>query len=278
MNILITGANSILSQELIKILGRGGNHTIYALYNINTDNLAETAEYLDIGQLRKLDIDMDVVFHVASLIPYGNWDRVSKELVDTNVRLLLEMIRLYEDSRFIFCSSVSVYGSNQAVIREDSPLCPENAYAVSKLAGELLVRSLESYAILRLSSIYGKGIKTPTFIPRAIQQARDDGVIIVFGDGSREQNYIHVADAARFLYQAMLCNENHSFLAVGEQSRSNREVAAIISGIIPDSRVEFVGEENPYSVDYENSFSLDKLQIQYAVSLEDGIQEMIHGS
>lgn len=277
MNILIVGANSILSQALIRILCREEDNVIYALFNKNTNNLTAAAEYLDIDRLRKSDIDVDVVFYVASYIPYGDWDCVSKELIDSNIALLLEIIGFCKYARLIFCSSVAVYGSNQSVIQEDSPTCPENAYAISKLAGELLVRSLNSFAILRLSSIYGRGIQSPTFIPRAIEQAERDGVIRVFGDGSRKQNYIHVEDAAQFLYRAMLCSGNHVFLAVGEMSRSNREIAGIISKLIADCTIEYIGEDNSNSTIFDNSFSVDKLQMQYAVRLENGLQELIHG-
>src|SRR5699024_10788005 len=62
---------------------------------------------------------------------------------------------------FVFLSTMSVYGIEEGVITEDTPLIPKTHYGISKKEAEESIASLEDenfkVAILRPPMIYGKG-------------------------------------------------------------------------------------------------------------------------
>jgi len=67
------------------------------------------------------------------------------KMVEVNINgtaLLLDHARRHGLHRFVFCSSISVYGNvGKAVITEDTALRPTSVYAASKGAGEQLVQA-----------------------------------------------------------------------------------------------------------------------------------------
>ena len=277
MNILIVGANSIVSQQLIRLLNSDGDHLIYGLCNISTNNLKEEAEYIKFDDLDKLKIEFDLVFFIASFIPYGEWNEVSKKLIDTNIKLLLDISALYPESKMIYCSSVSVYGASQIKIDESTDVKPDNIYAISKLAGELIVKSHPKWCVLRISSIIGDGVKSPTFIPRAIQQAKEKNEILIFGDGSRKQNYIDIDDLTQMLFLTGTKDINGMFLAVASSSYSNLEIAEIICSEIPDTKIIFKGEDSSNSTIFDSRKSRSEMGISSEVDIRQSIVKMIHG-
>ena len=65
-------------------------------------------------------------------------------LVEVNIdgtAMLLDLARLNHMRRFVFCSSISVYGDvGAAAITEDTPLRPTSVYGATKVACEQLIR------------------------------------------------------------------------------------------------------------------------------------------
>lgn len=277
MNILIVGANSLLSQELIKLINRQNLHKAYGLCNISTNNCTQEAVYLNFSDLKGLAEPMDVVVLVASYIPYGKWDQIEKKLIETNVIFPRQISELYPEAHFVFCSSVSVYGSKETIISEDSEINPSNPYAMSKLKGEEIAQSHKRFDVVRFSSIIGPKIESPTFIPRAIEQAKNDQEIIVYGEGSRRQNYVHVREAAEYLFRCIHQNENGLYLGVGKKSWSNLEIAQMIQDELPETRITFKGEDSSNSSIFDPTFSRGKLKIQFSDEMSKTIHELIHG-
>ena len=74
-------------------------------------------------------------------------------------------------ARCVFASTAGVYLHEGAVpLDEDGPVAPRDAYAESKLAGEMLCRSASATlgiqcTILRLFNVYGPGQRPPFLIP-----------------------------------------------------------------------------------------------------------------
>ena len=65
--------------------------------------------------------------------------RVVEANIDATARLL-DLARRKEMRRFVFCSSIGVYGNvGKATISEETPRRPTSVYGASKVAGEALV-------------------------------------------------------------------------------------------------------------------------------------------
>lgn len=87
--------------------------------------------------------------------------------IDTNIRgtvLLLEWCRRQEINRFLFASSMQVYGNvkpDQLPFVEDGPIAPASYYGVSKIAVEHALHLHNSYGmkstVFRMFNVYGPG-------------------------------------------------------------------------------------------------------------------------
>ena len=142
----------------------------------------------------------DVVFHLASLQPgpYAPMDYVS-----ANVGTLAGALAYFRDvppRRFIFTSTLSVYGRpDRNPVREDAAARPVHAYAASKLAAEGLLGWLADrcqVTILRLPSVFGPG-QADSFVDGLAKTALRHGPIALFGRGRLLRDALHVRDVVR---------------------------------------------------------------------------------
>ena len=170
IKVLITGANGFLARTLSKALDVERYYQIGLLRSGSVPHNPQIAEfYSSITEIPQHIADgIEVVFHCAAHIPYGNMDESSVELQTTNVDLTAEILKKFSNARIIFCSSVSVYGAQKGSIGIDNKRLAKGAYALSKIQAEDMVFKSSSHAIIRFSSIIGKEQAVDTFVSRAI--------------------------------------------------------------------------------------------------------------
>lgn len=165
------------------------------------------------ADLARLVRDVDVVVHLAALLHVR---RPSHELLpkyqQINVegtRRLLDVATAAGVKRFVYFSTIAVYGSsNGGVIDESTPPAPDTPYGQSKLAAEKLVLQTRNGVVLRLASIYGERMKgNYCSLVRALRR----GTFIPIGRGENRRTLIHEDDAGR---AALLAAESEA--AVGQ--------------------------------------------------------------
>jgi len=110
--------------------------------------------------------------------------------------------------RFIFASSMSVYGSSPTSrpVTEDHPPAPDEPYGASKLAVELIGQTLArekafEFVALRIARVVGRGIKKTSSPWRSqIFEAcpRQNPVCVPFAPGAM-LSLVHVEDVAQML-------------------------------------------------------------------------------
>jgi GDP-4-dehydro-6-deoxy-D-mannose reductase len=89
------------------------------------------------------DLKPEVIYHLAALSSVGeSWDDPSRTMRDNvagSVAMLEAMRREASSARMVWVSSCQVYGMpTRLPVHEDAPQEPENPYAVSKSAGDML--------------------------------------------------------------------------------------------------------------------------------------------
>jgi UDP-glucose 4-epimerase len=272
--ILITGANGFLGSHVAKHLQRG--HHVVGLVRQRHALLPSefTDVYTDVDELVRHEPAFDEVYHLASFVPSGKDNTAQGAYIDSNVLLTAALVKRYWSARFVFSSSVSVYGvpvSNP--LHVTSPFNNPGLYGLSKLAGEAIVMNHPNYAIVRFSSIVGPGMKPHTFIPQLVKQARS-GVMKIFGDGSRKQNYIDVRDAAALLWQCGQGTDPIVTLGVALKSYTNLEVAQILAEKT-SSKIEFEGEDNSPSFVYDVGDTYGRLSFRPGNSLLNSISDIL---
>ena len=220
------------------------------------------------------DANYDIIFHLSSYIPYHDFNSFDDDLYRINIDFTKDIISKYKKSKIIFSSSVSVYGTPQGILNEKSAYNNPNPYGLSKLCGEFLIMSCSNYSILRFSSLYGKGMNSETFLPKIIEQAKNNKKIIIYGDGSRKQDYLYIDDAVTYCLKATETKNNEIYLAVNGKSFSNLDIALNVKKYTNCS-IEFSGIDNSSDFIYDNSFSVNTLQFSPEIDIEYGIKHLL---
>jgi len=189
--ILVTGHRGFVGGHLTKYLDDKGLPWIgYDLVDGN-----------DIRDKYKLgsffyDNKIDVVIHLAALANPIKSIMFPDEYFNTNingVQNLLALAKQYNIKHFISFSSSSIYGSQTPPNNEEQGYQPESIYAVSKTAGELLVKSSDvPYTIIRPFTLYGLNGRKDQVIYKWINILKEKKPITIFGEGSTKRGYTHV--------------------------------------------------------------------------------------
>jgi len=224
MNFLVTGGAGFIGSHVCERLLRDG-HSVWTFDDLNNfydpqlkranlrdiQSLAQPFEFVQgdltdttaLGELFS-SVKFDQVIHLAaragvrpSLQDPALYQRVN---VEGTVNLL-EAARKHRIKKIIIASSSSVYGVNSRVpFSEGDPIFSAiSPYAASKLACEALGHVYHhvygmDIVMLRLFTVYGPR-QRPDLAIRKFTTLIDAGKAIpVFGDGSTERDYTHVAD------------------------------------------------------------------------------------
>lgn len=272
MTILITGIYGFLGSSLAVKLAE--KHHVIGLYHINTKPLdSKITVYNKIGDIGIIP-DVIVLCHAA--VSSGNYAEERDVLFNTNVNFTEKVIDSFPDTKLIYISSASIFNNDGNVITENTVSQPQTPYAQSKLEGEKLVMKYPRNCVIRLSSLYGRGMKETTIIPNYCNQALQSKAIQVLGNGCRYQNYIYIEDAIDLIEKAIVYKSiiNFPLLGVADKEYTNAEVAGIVAGFT-EADIVYTGEDNSLSVHYNNELTRKTLGWNTATKLADGLKEYI---
>jgi D-erythronate 2-dehydrogenase len=158
MHVVITGGAGFLgtlTAQTLLMRGTLDNQPIDRLTLIDrvpvSGGLAHDARVMQISgdlvdllqQRRALPHDADCVFHLAAAVSAeceANFDLGMRSNLDA-IRLLLEACRATQRApRFVFASSVAVFGGTlPAVVQDETLPQPQNSYGIQKFIGEQLI-------------------------------------------------------------------------------------------------------------------------------------------
>jgi UDP-glucose 4-epimerase len=268
--LVITGANGFLARSVISQLD--SDWQLVALIRPGTlPSSRFYAAHESVDTLVANVSHIDVVMHLAACIP-SPLEAAHQALIPVNVNLVAELIQAFPNARHVLASSVAVFGVPDSLpLTMDSPLNASNAYALSKLSAENLVRKLPQHAVIRFSSLIGCGMKVGSFIPAVVSAARA-GKICLRGSGERLQNYLDINDAGLMCIRAATISKSFMTLGIGEKSYSNNEVASILSGL---TGAAIIREGNDFSPSYVYEFNNSVQLVQEYISLKESLGKMV---
>lgn len=209
--LLVTGATGHIGRTLTAQLRASGTNILATDISENENAVAcdlratrEVAKLFEMGPVRG-------VIHLAGILPTAFYEDPLGG-ADLNLTGSLNLLRQsikQKVKRFVFASSVSVYGLKRRSVRpsieEDSP-APDEPYGASKRAIELVGENLSQsgaieFIALRIVRVVGPGIKKTSSPWRAqmFQAASPDQCICIPFAPDAELSLVHVEDVARML-------------------------------------------------------------------------------
>jgi UDP-glucose 4-epimerase len=267
--VLISGIRGFLGRNLCNILLNE-----YNIYGIGTK--AEDLNGFTIfssSEIESCNIIPDFLILCHASISSGQNVQSNELLFDVNVTVTEKLIAKFNSAKVIYISSASIYDLNSKSIEEKSPIYPQSDYAISKFWAEYIVFKAKNTVVIRLSSLYGIGMKENTIIPNFVNQALNNGTIEVWGEGKREQNYIEVNDACNCI-SLTLKNfdlvKNKILLGVSREEYSNCYLAKVIAGQT-NAQILYVNEDNSKSLHYNNQETCQLLGWSTETNFNEGI-------
>ena len=272
MKILITGIAGFLGKNLIKTLNQ---HQLYGL-DIQ-EGIIDGVPVFSANDLEKIDEKIDVLIICHAAVASGTTILSNDILYDVNVSLTEKIVAKFKDAFVIYISTASIYDANLSLIQENSNSNPQSNYAISKLWSERIVLANAKSTCIRLSSLFGNGMKENTIIPNYVNQALSKGKIEVWGKGERLQNYIHVNEACAYVKLAIDSFQKVQgkvLLAVSKKEYSNAALAQIIAKET-NAKIFFYNNDNSKSLCYNNDVTSELLGFKPQFSFEGQIQDYI---
>lgn len=200
--ILLTGGSGFLGKEIYNYLKN--THKIYSI-----GRRMDKSHSIDITNPFILNQSFDCVIHAAGkahLVPQSEED--IQAFWDVNVlgtRNLLHALEVSPPKRFVFISSVAVYGNSFGVLlNEQTPILARNPYGQSKAQAEAEVlnwcnRNSVTCTILRLPLVYG--INPPGNL-RQMLDGILNGYYFNIAGGNARKSIVRAEDVARFIMAA----------------------------------------------------------------------------
>ena len=295
MKVLVTGCAGLIGSNFCRWLGPDvdiiGVDDLSGGVSVPSNVTFVRANLTDPDDQKRVSehFPVDYVFHFAAyaaegLSPFIRQYNYMNNTVATAF-LVSESIK-HDVKRFVFTSSMAVYGSQPAPFDESMDPRPFDSYGVAKYACELDLKVASeqhglSYCILRPHNVYGPGqnIWDPyrNVLGIWMHQALNKAPMTVYGDGTQKRAFSYVDDILPCIWQAAVKPEAHcEIINVGGIKETELNEATEILGLITGHK-ECVHLEARHEV--KNAWStyqksIDILGYNETVGLEDGLKRM----
>ncbi|HXJ85566.1 MAG TPA: NAD(P)-dependent oxidoreductase [Candidatus Binatia bacterium] len=216
--VLITGGYGFVGRSLGQLLRRHGYRVISVdVAPSGTRSNDTSCDITDVSQLSAVfqRSRIDAIVHLAAILPTV---AQRQPLLATQVNVqgslhLLEMAREFAVQRFVFGSSLSVYGTCPVVrvVSEGDPAAPEDLYGAAKLYVEQLGQAYREtcgieFVSLRIGRVVGPGARSTTSAWRSEifenLHTADAKIEIPYAESERIL-LVHVDDVARMLFELL---------------------------------------------------------------------------
>jgi NAD dependent epimerase/dehydratase len=219
--VLVTGADGFIGSHLVEQLLAGGAN-VRALVQYNSfnswgwlDGVSTTDQWEVVaGDIRDAHFchtlvrGMDIVFHLAALIPIPYSYVAPDSFVETNVRGTLHLCQAARAAgveRFVQTSTSEVYGTARYVpIDELHPLTAQSPYSATKIAADAIALSFFfsfelPVVVARPFNTYGPRQSARAVIPSIVSQLLAGRREVRLGDVTTTRDFTFVEDTCRGL-------------------------------------------------------------------------------
>ncbi len=263
-NVLVTGSAGFIGSNFVNHMTSAYPsckfYTIDKLdYCANVDNIKPKFNHkfykCDLNDKNFVDFilqsnNINYVIHFAAQSHVDNSFDNSLQYTEDNIKgthTLLDCCKRYGKIKlFIHMSTDEVYGETKYhTAVEYSILNPTNAYAATKAAAEMLIRSYyHSFKfpiiIVRANNIYGPNQYPEKLIPKFIKYIHENKNLPIHGSGYNKRHFLHVNDLISAIELILTQGKIGEVYNVGSDDEySVLEIATMILKILkPDSNID----------------------------------------
>ncbi len=247
---LVTGGAGFIGSHVADDLLRMGHQVVVVddlsggfEENVPADAIFVKASVLEHERMDRLfeKYRFDYVFHLAAYAAEGLSHFIRRFNYSNNLIGSVNLINAavnHNVKRFVFTSSIAVYGAGQTPMTEDMVPVPEDPYGISKLAVESDLRASHEmfgldYVIFRPHNVYGErqniGDRYRNVVGIFMNQLLQGQPMTIFGDGEQQRAFTYIRDISPI-------------------------IAAAAEDPAARNRIFNVGSDDPYTVNQLASF------------------------
>lgn len=252
MKVIVTGALGFIGSHLVDRLVEAG-HEVYGIDDLSggfKENMGDAQEYhlYDCRDADKMDkifseVRPDVVYHLAANAAENKAQFCPIDVTSRNysafINILTPFIK-YGGKRFVYTSSIAVYGHGQTPFKETDKPEPEDLYGITKLAAE---RTLEimakvhefEYVIARPHNVYGprQNMSDPyrNVVTIWMNNMLKKQSTPIYGDGEQVRCFSYIDDVIAPLYKCGFKDVSGKIFNIGsDKGYSLNELAGLLGG------------------------------------------------
>lgn len=299
--VLITGCAGLLGSRLADwIVKNDPDVFVVGVDDLSGGYIENVNEYV---QFNKIDLSLgenqidelfqkyqfDVVYHFAAyaaeaLSPFIRTFNYKNNLVTTS-NLINASIK-YGVKRFVFTSTMAVYGDGTPPFSEESPRNPIDPYGVAKMACEmdLEIAGVQhglDWCIIRPHNMYGAKQNIWDSYRNVLgiwmYKKLNDQPFTIFGDGEQVRAFSYIDDSVEHLWKAgwePQCSKQIINLG-GIHHVSIKEAAHTLAEVVGGSEIIHLPPRHEVKYAYPTyQKSIDLLGFEHKTNLYDGLSKM----
>lgn len=288
----LTGATGMLGHHLHAALNAAGADVV-AVSRAGSDGVAgwDLAAWLTHEEFDQMFPEVGAVVHAGALVqPSGEVDEA--RMFDVNVRACLNLGQwaLARNIPLVHISGAIVYADPCALVLNESAATGWSGlggfYGFSKLLAEDVLLRLRQQglklALLRPTSIYGRGLNEGKMVHRFLSLAATDDVIELIAPTEDRIDLVHASDVANAAVAALKQSCWDTLNVSSGDPVSIKGLAQACVDITGSGRIAVTGQTPPgyqpsvkYSLDIGRS--RDRLGWAPAVDIRCGLDMLLHG-
>jgi UDP-glucose 4-epimerase len=269
MKVLVTGGSGFIGSHLVDKLVKEG-HDVYSLDDYsgtagryeNPDATYFMADCRDKDKLASFfrRVKPEVVYHLAANAAENKAQFSPIDITSRNYDAFIKVLTPFivnGGTRFIFTSSIAVYGSLQTPFKETDEPRPEDLYGISKLAAEQSLKVMSEvhgfeYVIARPHNVYGprQYMRDPyrnvvTIWMNAILRKQP---WYIYGDGEQTRCFSYIDDVIDALSRCIDAPSGSIFNIGSDNMYSVNELASHVKSVTGTSSEVTYLPERPQEV------------------------------
>lgn len=205
MKILITGSTGLVGTNLVNRLKK--DHEVLGISRSGGYDLLNK----EITSRVIAQFNPDIVYHLAANAAESRGQVSPQDMTERNLNIFLNVLVPcinIKVKRFIYTSSVAVYGEAEVPYTEDDILKPKDVYGVNKMACEQILKILAKvhgfdYTIFRPHNLYGphQDMSNPykNVVALFMRSLMEDKEITIFGEGKMKRAFSYIDDVVDVL-------------------------------------------------------------------------------